>query len=462
MLYTADLNVGGNANIYGLSVTSGGLNIVGPSGAGATSILNLNTYDPLGDPPPASIVGVDDGAYSASVQIRTKTPGAWANSSVTRFIVTSDGKVGIGSFSNPQDSLHVLGDMRVYNGSNVSDAGGAIRFGTSNNPTFGEMAAIKGIYFSSNATNFAGGLAFFTRSNNATSNTTLQERMRITHHGNVLIGTSATTCNFRLQIGTDSAGKPGTNTWTISSDVRIKEDVVSANVGICYSNVKNIPLKYFKWRDDIYTTDQVRDRHKLGWIAQDVEIVFPKAVDIMPMFGYPDCRSLNSDQIIASMYGAVQHIQDITETQNEREAARLQLQTLEIPHPVIASATLVHSAVYAPRCDVLYRGKVVLSDGNAQIDLDTCAPADPTNGLVAGATFEAMLRNAQTFLQNDSGFARLRGSIVGGVLNIECEDSASTDEVSWMVVAERKDAYVMGGADGKTNAAGYLNTVRIS
>jgi hypothetical protein len=162
------------------------------------------------------------------------------------------------------------------------------------------------------------------------------------------------------------------------------------------------------------------------------------------------------------MYGAVQHIQDITETQNEREAERLKLQTLEIPHPVIDSATLVHSAVYAPRCDVLYRGKTSLSNGTAQIDLDTGAPTDPTNGLGGGTTFEAMYRNAQYFLQNDSGFGKLRGSIVGGVLNIECEDTASTDLVGWMVVAERKDAYVMSGANGKTNAAGYLNTVRIS
>ena len=43
--------------------------------------------------------------------------------------------------------------------------------------------------------------------------------------------------------------------------------------------VKNLPLKRFKWRDEVYSDEQVVDRRKIGWIAQDVESVFPKAVN---------------------------------------------------------------------------------------------------------------------------------------------------------------------------------------
>jgi hypothetical protein len=52
----------------------------------------------------------------------------------------------------------------------------------------------------------------------------------------------------------------------------------------------------------------VPDRSKLGWIAQDIETYFPKAVEHRNLHGIPDCRTLNSDQIISSLYGAVQKL----------------------------------------------------------------------------------------------------------------------------------------------------------
>ena len=82
---------------------------------------------------------------------------------------------------------------------------------------------------------------------------------------------------------------------------------------MCYNTIKSIPLKKYTWRDDVYTTEQVPDRSKLGWIAQDVEQVIPKAVEQKEMFGYSDCRTLNSDQLIASLYGAVQKLMETVE-----------------------------------------------------------------------------------------------------------------------------------------------------
>ena len=166
--------------------------------------------------------------------------------------------------------------------------------------------------------------------------------------GRLLIGTIASPA-YQLQVSTDSAGKPSTNTWTIVSDERIKEDIELADLDICYEAVKNIPLKRFKWKNEVYTEEQVPDRHKLGWIAQDVESVFPKAVCIHE-FKYnqvfeetvipaveeeldedgnvitpaqpervekgelisedviEDCRDLNADQLYAAMYGAIQKL----------------------------------------------------------------------------------------------------------------------------------------------------------
>ena len=74
---------------------------------------------------------------------------------------------------------------------------------------------------------------------------------------------------------------------------------------------------HYHWKDTVYTKEQVRDRSKLGWIAQDVQTVFPKAVSSRPFF-YPtedptsdileDCLDLNVDQMYAVMYGALQKV----------------------------------------------------------------------------------------------------------------------------------------------------------
>jgi hypothetical protein len=111
-----------------------------------------------------------------------------------------------------------------------------------------------------------------------------------------------------------------------------------------------------------------------------------------------------------------------------------------IDHPKDpANQNLRHISIEAPRGDLIYRGRVRLKNGRARVNLD-----DASN--MSTGTFDALTRDAQVFLQNDSGWSALKGRVRNGVLVISCEDSASIDEVSWMVVAERADrAYLHGG-----------------
>jgi hypothetical protein len=119
-------------------------------------------------------------------------------------------------------------------------------------------------------------------------------------------GSDMTTASpLRFNVFQDSAAKPATSTWTTASDRRVKEDIIPADLNICVSNVKSMPLKYYKWRDQYLTSEHSNDRHKLGWIAQDVEKVLPKSVGKLNLFGMEDCRTLNNDQIVANMYGAI-------------------------------------------------------------------------------------------------------------------------------------------------------------
>ncbi len=101
------------------------------------------------------------------------------------------------------------------------------------------------------------------------------------NNGNVGIGT--TTPAYKLEISTDSAGKPGVGgLWTVVSDERIKTEITPANLDRCYEIVKSVPLKHFGFAPGVYTDDQVKDKHSLGWMAQDVQKVFSKAVSVKP------------------------------------------------------------------------------------------------------------------------------------------------------------------------------------
>lgn len=127
--------------------------------------------------------------------------------------------------------------------------------------------------------------------------------------GNVGIGLTNPT--YQLQLSTDSAAKLTTNTWIVSSDERVKKDIQLADLSRCYDVVKTLPLKRFQWDETLFPS--VTDRHMLGWIAQEVEALIPNAVGRNDSYGYPDMRSLDSDQIFKFMYGALQRTMQLVE-----------------------------------------------------------------------------------------------------------------------------------------------------
>lgn len=119
---------------------------------------------------------------------------------------------------------------------------------------------------------------------------------------------SATNENRQLVLQVAGAYKPTSSTWTISSDERIKENIELADLDICYNNIKNLPLKKYKWKDEYIELCKVEDHNKLGWIAQDVEQFYPKSIGISEILDIKDCKTLDTDQIISGLYGAIQKL----------------------------------------------------------------------------------------------------------------------------------------------------------
>nr|BAR34195.1 hypothetical protein [uncultured Mediterranean phage uvMED] len=112
--------------------------------------------------------------------------------------------------------------------------------------------------------------------------------------------------------------------------------------------------------------------------------------------------------------------------------------SFKIDHPIESKKYthhLVHSFVEAPQADNIYRGKVDLVDGKAEINIDTAA------GMTEG-TFVLLNTNVQCFTTNESNWDLVKGNVVGNKLTIESKNASSTASISWMVVGERQDQHM--------------------
>ena len=131
------------------------------------------------------------------------------------------------------------------------------------------------------------------------------------HLGSVGIGTTSPEYSLDVRgfIYSSSGGYTSSalTKWSVLSDRRIKENIVKASYDKCLENVKNIELYNFNFKDNYVNTN---DRHQLGFIAQEVQQVYPKAVEFSRMImnleeKIDDLLTLNTTQIDYTLYGAV-------------------------------------------------------------------------------------------------------------------------------------------------------------
>jgi hypothetical protein len=117
------------------------------------------------------------------------------------------------------------------------------------------------------------------------------ERVVMDQSGRVGIGTTAPT--YQLQLSTNSAAKPGSNTWTVASDIRLKTNIQSYTKGL--KEILQINPVSYQYNGSggighskVCTTDpcveqdvvdtELLSKTYVGVIAQDIQAVVPETV----------------------------------------------------------------------------------------------------------------------------------------------------------------------------------------
>lgn len=233
---------------------------------------------------------------------------------------TASVNVGIGT-SAPQTRLDILDENVVTNfgvdgnllvrtnNPQAADIGGSITLGGMIDDAAllqRNFASVEGRKTNSVLNSNSGYLMF--KTNNAGA---LAERMRITATGDVGIGTATPGGQFELSL--NEGRKPGTTTWTIVSDSRLK----TVN-GLYTKGLNEIvqlqPIRYhYKNNGERKFEQEVLDTEFSGFIAQEVQPLFPDAVQV----DEDGFLSFNMHSILVASINAIKELNAKIEAKNE-------------------------------------------------------------------------------------------------------------------------------------------------
>jgi len=220
-----------------ISTTGISVNVGGGSGDGISFLINGTTQMFLNmsgglNVGSATGAGTGDGLFSGKVGVGTSGPvfnlHATGNNSNTWSVPT----LGVSHSTNA--FLLLLADSAVNNAI-IWDSNRALRFGTGGSTVADPDAAFS-------------------------------EKARLTSDGKFGLGL---TPSYQLQLSSDSAAKPSTNTWTIASDARLKRDIMPFTDGLAVLRQVN-PIRY-----TYNGLAGMPESEGIGVIGQEMEKVAP-------------------------------------------------------------------------------------------------------------------------------------------------------------------------------------------
>ena len=113
--------------------------------------------------------------------------------------------------------------------------------------------------------------------------------------------------------GASIYGPTGSPQWSTVSDRRIKENIEKASYDKCYDNINKLELYRFNYIKELNNIN--KDLKQLGYIAQEVQDIFPKAVSTQEFHNdnlcIPDMLSIDIAQINYSLYGTVKKLMEM-------------------------------------------------------------------------------------------------------------------------------------------------------
>lgn len=227
-------------------------------------------------------------------------------------------RVGVGTIS-PTKKLHVFSGTSGA----ITNAASNILMEDNANAYF-EMStpdANENGILSSNTTGIRSGIIFtsvngvqFRAGGNA-------NRMVILSSGNVGIGTAAPT--HQLQLSVDDAAKPGTGTWTIASDERLKN--INGNYSKGLSDILKLNTIRYNYSKE-NALNLPADEQFYGFSAQEVQKIFPEAVKV----GKDGYLTLNIHPILVSYVNAFkEQQQQIDELKKQNDLLIKRIEKLE-------------------------------------------------------------------------------------------------------------------------------------
>jgi len=141
--------------------------------------------------------------------------------------------------------------------------------------------------------------------------------------GTLIGGGTATVMSLTAATGgntpiLDVKGLVQSNSVTLSSDQRIKQNIEDADPVKCMATISAIRVRRYEINSEI-TKNAFQDRHQVGVIAQELETVLPKAIHVQEeRFGIPDFKMVDKDQIYMTLVGAVQQLIKDNATQQQQ------------------------------------------------------------------------------------------------------------------------------------------------
>jgi len=132
------------------------------------------------------------------------------------------------------------------------------------------------------------------------------------------VGINKTNPLFQLDVGGEINASIAllANGVTYTSDRRIKTNISSASLELCYSNILDLPLRSFSFIPG-FCEDKI-DKNQIGFIADELSTLFPKSVHTRPVSvgEFSTISVVNYEQIQMSHFGATKYMASLLEQQN--------------------------------------------------------------------------------------------------------------------------------------------------